>query len=244
MKKALVSYSAGIDSTVLSFLLRDQGYDVTLGTFDDGVANDPDLGLPYYDNSKPIDRDSFFCELLWYQNWYRDNYGFDSVVFRYPHLNLLNATSVSKQGNEEAQFAESIGLNFYIGFKPLMAMMLMSYGAANGYDIVAFGHMPYNSHYEDENPQAFTDLYDYMVKYYGSRIKIPKPVHPFYEAHLNSKEKVILEGYRLGVPFDYTYSCRSGELLPDGRYTHCGKCENCLERKRAFDAIDRRDPAL
>jgi 7-cyano-7-deazaguanine synthase len=48
---------------------------------------------------------------------------------------------------------------------------------------------------------------------------------PFSEG---KKSDLIREGAKLGVPFDVTWSCyRDGDK-------HCGACESCLNRKKAF----------
>ncbi len=44
-------------------------------------------------------------------------------------------------------------------------------------------------------------------------------------------------GLRLGVPFELTWSCYWD------RDEHCGECGSCIERRDAFRAIGREDPA-
>ena len=244
MKKALVSYSAGIDSTTLAFLLREKGYDVTLATFKDGPANDYSLEEDYCNYNEVMDLDSFSKELVWYQNWLSLNFNFKKVIFDFPSLNLFSPIK-SYPGIKETQLAEVNGCKFWVGYKSIMCLMLLSYGAAKNYDIVATGHMPYNNHYVDESLESYNYLSTYMNFAYADRVTIPKLIHPFYEKELNSKEKVLIEAYRLGVPLHYTFSCMINTIrLSCGRWAHCGKCENCLERARGFSAINKIDPAL
>ncbi len=62
------------------------------------------------------------------------------------------------------------------------------------------------------------------------------------------KDKVVELGERLGVPWEYTYSCYAGygfktvggRKLP----VHCGYCSNCRRRKLAFKGAGVDDPSI
>jgi 7-cyano-7-deazaguanine synthase len=62
------------------------------------------------------------------------------------------------------------------------------------------------------------------------------------------KDKVVELGEKLGVPWEYTYSCYSGHSFAevDGRRlpVHCGACSNCRRRKLAFKGAGVKDPSL
>jgi 7-cyano-7-deazaguanine synthase len=50
------------------------------------------------------------------------------------------------------------------------------------------------------------------------------------------KSELFRVGAELGVPFELTWSCyRDGSK-------HCGKCESCVNRKKAFQEADIADP--
>jgi 7-cyano-7-deazaguanine synthase len=55
---------------------------------------------------------------------------------------------------------------------------------------------------------------------------------------INTKSELITEGAKLGVPFVLTWSC-----YLDGKI-HCGKCESCANRKKAFKDAGIIDPTL
>lgn len=50
---------------------------------------------------------------------------------------------------------------------------------------------------------------------------------------LNKKE-IVAEGLKLGVPFEYLWSCY------EGREKMCGKCESCQRTIRAFEKLKKR----
>ena len=50
------------------------------------------------------------------------------------------------------------------------------------------------------------------------------------------KSDLIKEGTKLGVPFEITWSCYRNDAK------HCGKCESCMNRKKAFKEAGVSDP--
>ncbi len=52
------------------------------------------------------------------------------------------------------------------------------------------------------------------------------------------KSDLIREGAKLGVPFELTWSCYTD------RERHCGKCESCMNRKKAFKEAKMPDPTM
>lgn len=62
------------------------------------------------------------------------------------------------------------------------------------------------------------------------------------------KDKVVELGQKLGVPWEYTYSCYAGHGFSEigGRRlpVHCGICSNCRRRKVAFREARVDDPSV
>ncbi|PWJ71929.1 MULTISPECIES: 7-cyano-7-deazaguanine synthase QueC [unclassified Fibrobacter] len=53
-----------------------------------------------------------------------------------------------------------------------------------------------------------------------------------------SKAEVVKKGLELKVPFELTWSCYEGGEKP------CGECGTCIDRARAFEANNAKDPAI
>lgn len=53
-----------------------------------------------------------------------------------------------------------------------------------------------------------------------------------------TKADIVREGLRLKVPYELTWSCYEGTMVP------CGKCGTCLDREKAFRLNHTKDPLL
>jgi 7-cyano-7-deazaguanine synthase len=68
----------------------------------------------------------------------------------------------------------------------------------------------------------------------GARFRIHAPLLKL------AKTDIIRKGQELGLDLSLTHSC----YAPDERGRACGRCDSCLIRKRAFEDLGLRDPAL
>lgn len=69
----------------------------------------------------------------------------------------------------------------------------------------------------------------------GSRRPDLKIVAPLIRL---SKSEIVKLGNKMGVPFEYTWSCYKSDKKP------CLECESCILRKRGFDSAGLIDPIL
>ena len=68
--------------------------------------------------------------------------------------------------------------------------------------------------------------------------KIGTDTEIIIEAPFNNikKSEILKIGSKLGVPYSLTWSCYKNEIK------HCGKCESCINRKKAFLEAELQDP--
>ena len=97
----------------------------------------------------------------------------------------------------------------------------------NGIEIIAIGILKGNP-FPDSSSLFFQKLAQVLSMGLGSSIQV---VAPF--ANL-SKDEVIQQGE--GLPLELTFSC----LAPVGR-NHCGDCNKCAERRKAFALLNKQD---
>ena len=96
----------------------------------------------------------------------------------------------------------------------------------------------YGAHHDDAAGNAYADCSEEFaaamdqamcIGTYGN-IHVVRPL-----INMN-KAQVVAEGFRLGVPYNLTWSCYNG------RAKACGKCGTCLDRVAAFRANGIVDP--
>ena len=68
-----------------------------------------------------------------------------------------------------------------------------------------------------------------------------KIIAPFIK---NDKDEVVKIGKEINVPFELTYSCYQENGFQKNIPIHCGKCENCMLRKKAFYFSAVKDPTI
>ena len=85
-------------------------------------------------------------------------------------------------------------------------------------------------------------VFEYSILTYhtGEKIKVYAPLIEM------TKEEVVRKGAEIGVRFEYTYSCYSGNngKFINGLPVHCGMCSNCKKRKLAFKNANVKDPSI
>jgi len=86
--------------------------------------------------------------------------------------------------------------------------------------------------YPDCRP-GFIQSFEEMQRFALEGVSTIKLYAPFLNY---SKKDIVLEGEKLGVPFEATWSCYKGTNL------HCGRCGTCVERQEAFHLAGIGDP--
>ena len=105
-----------------------------------------------------------------------------------------------------------------------------SYAESIGAEIIIVGWDAEEAATFPDNSKEFLNAFNDLIEI-GSpdKIKIEAPA-----IDLN-KEEIVELGVKVGAPMDLSYSCYAG------REKHCGVCESCMRRKRAFKKLNMKD---
>jgi 7-cyano-7-deazaguanine synthase len=118
---------------------------------------------------------------------------------------------------------------------PFRNAIFLSIAVAYAVSIGA-GKVMYGAHGSDSPhyPDCRKEFYDAFQK--AARLGTETQIEieaPFYNM---KKSEIIMLGAELGVPYEITWSCYLN------RNNHCGACESCINRKRAFTDAGLKDP--
>jgi len=143
---------------------------------------------------------------------------------KYFRSSILEGGEDVPHGDYNEQNMKSTVVPFRNG---IMLSIAVGLAESRGLDTVLIAnHSGDHAIYPDCRP-SFIGAIDAAAKegtYEGVRI-----VSPFCDM---TKREIALEGKKIGVPFEDTYSCY------EGRHSHCGECGTCKERKEALEGFD------
>lgn len=214
MKKSLIVYSGGLDSTTL---LWEYATDIALAVnFNYGSNHNAREAECARRNCKKLGIKLLEIDL--------------DFMSRYFKSSLLEGAEAIPEGNYDDENMRSTVVPFRNGI-----MLSIAAGLAETYGldkILIANHAGDHAIYPDCRP-GFVDAMGRAISegtYEGIRLVAPY-------THL-TKAQIVERGARLGVDYADTYSCYRGQEQ------HCGTCGTCRERKEAFLLANLPDPTV
>lgn len=215
--KAILSYSGGLDSTVLLYKLLQVGWEVRCLSVNYGQRHARELA-----SAQAI------CEKL----------GIERRVADINHLSFLFAGSsqtspeiaVPEGHYEEESMKQTVVPNRNM----VLLSLATAWAVATKSDAVAYAaHAGDHAIYPDCRAEFTEAMEDAMRLCDWHSVKL---MRPFIYPKPMSKADIVRLGAELNVPFTETWTCYKGGAK------HCGRCGTCVERKEAFQLAGVQDP--
>jgi 7-cyano-7-deazaguanine synthase len=211
-KKAISVLSGGLDSTVATSLLA-KDYEVHALTFDYGQRS----------AEVEIKSSMAICEEL----------GMEHTVIKLPWLAQLGKSVLTSEGEipqlkmdelDDKELCDETARKVWVpGRNVVFTAIALSFAEAEGAEKIIVGwDLEEAATFPDNSPE-FLEAFNRLLEI-GSldEVEIEAPL-----IHMN-KEEIVKLGNEIKAPMDLSYSCYIGEEK------HCGTCESCMRRKRAF----------
>ena len=219
MKKAIAVLSGGLDCTVATSVY-DKDYEIHAITFNYGQkAFEQELKA-----SKEI------CARM----------GWTHEVIDLPWLSKISTSSlntdedipeVSADDLDDLKKSGETASSVWVPARnTVFTSIALSYAESVKADIIIVG-------WDAEEAATFPDNSKEFLEKFNELIDVGSPEKIRIEApaiDLN-KEEIVKLGVEVGAPMELSYSCYKG------RQSHCGVCESCMRRKRAFKKIGIKD---
>ncbi len=217
--KAVCLLSGGMDSSTLAYLAKSEGYEICALHLNYGQRTE----------SKELACAQKIATLLEAKDFIAVNVGYFS---QFGESSLTDKKIAVEEFDSERAHVP----NTYVPFRNANLLSIAtSFAEAKDADAIFIGVQSLDySGYPDCRPQfieAFQRVIDLGTKD-TTKIALKTPF-----IHM-TKTDILNVGMKLGVPYEYTWSCYQNEDKA------CGTCGSCHFRKEAFAAIGRQDPIV
>ena len=179
--KVAISASAGLDSTTVAYMLKEQGYDVTLIHFKyDCLAQTREVKAIH----KIAEQGRFDLEFIQMPNVMRGT---------------ITEGTYHKSQIEGTEYA----MDWVSGRNLLMLSILTAWAEANVYGYIAFGGNLEESGAYPDNEQEFGRKFNEILPFATQnkvKIELLQPISTMM------KHEIVKEGVRLNVPYELTWS--------------------------------------
>jgi 7-cyano-7-deazaguanine synthase len=217
MMKAVCLLSGGMDSTTLAYVAKNKGYKILALHLNYGQRTE----------QKELACAQKIAGLLSAEAFVEINIGYFS---QFGASSLTDkAIAIDEFDEEEAHIP-----NTYVPFRNANLLSIAtSFAEAQVADAIFIGVQSLDySGYPDCRPE-FIEAFQKVIALGTKDTTRITLFAPFI--HM-TKTDILREGFRLGVPYEHTWSCYRNEDRA------CGTCGSCHFRKEAFAAVGQTDP--
>lgn len=211
-KKAISVLSGGLDSCVATSVYSEE-YEIHAITFNYGQKS----------FKRELKASKEICEKM----------GFTHEVIDLPWLNKISNSALTSDNEiptlttddlDDLEKCENTASSVWVpGRNIVFSAIATSYAESIGAEIIIVG-------WDKEEAATFPDNSKEFLESFNDMLNIGSPQNIEVKApaiNLN-KDEIVKLGNEINAPMELSYSCYSGDEK------HCGVCESCMRRKRAF----------
>ena len=213
MKRVIVLFSGGMDSTTLLWLCKREFQEVYALSFDYGQKHKVELKY-----AKELAQIAGVKE---------------HILVEVPHYRLIKGSALLEGGPEvpKGEYTQEVPPT-NVPMRNLVFLAIASSFADNlGVEYIAIGVHALDTPYPDCRTEFITAMESAINAGSAYVAKTKRRVHVYAPFLGMSKVDIAKLGKELGVPFEKTYSCYMGTEPP------CGMCATCIQRQEALKAI-------
>lgn len=211
-KKAIAILSGGLDSTVASSYYKDK-YDVHAITFDYGQRS----------VEREVKASRAICRKL----------GLKHSIIKIPWLKTLGKSALTTDKDlpllktnqlDDEEITKSSAEKVWVpGRNVIFTSIGLGFSESENAEIIIVG-------WDKEEAKTFPDNSKEFLKQFNELIAIgsPKNIEIKAPAIDLTKKEIVELGKKINAPMELSYSCYNNYEK------HCGICESCLRRRRAF----------
>ncbi|MDY2744214.1 7-cyano-7-deazaguanine synthase QueC [Methanosphaera sp.] len=219
-KKGITVLSGGLDSTVATSIYAEE-YDLTALTFNYGQQS--------FDQE--VKHAKLLCEKL----------GMHHAVIDLPWLEHISTSSLTSDEKipepsdddlDDYDAALETAKSVWVPARnTVFCSIALAYAESIHAEIIIVGWDYEEAVTFPDNSKDYLDAFNKTIKY-GSfdNIEIKAPLIDM------NKEDIVSKGHEVNAPMELSYSCYTGNEK------HCGVCESCKRRRRAFIKVNIDDP--
>ena len=219
MKKAISVLSGGLDCTVATSVYAKE-YDIHAITFNYGQKSFERELQAAKEICKKMGYEHTIIDLPWLAQISNSSLNTDEEIPQISESELDNLEKSKKTASSVWVPARNM----------VFTAIATSFAESIGAEIIIVG-------WDAEEAATFPDNSKEFLNTFNELIEIGSPENIKIEApaiDLN-KEEIVKLGIEVGAPMELSYSCYAG------RNKHCGVCESCMRRKRAFKRLKVKD---
>ncbi|HDM78668.1 MAG TPA: 7-cyano-7-deazaguanine synthase QueC [Deltaproteobacteria bacterium] len=210
--KAVCLLSGGLDSAVAAAIAKNEGYEIYCLSFNYGQIAAKEIECARSIARALGAREHRIIDV----SFLKDLYGSGVTAL------------LDKNMPMPERFEQSVIVPFRNG---IFISIAAGYAAIIGADVIFYGAQGDDAKFYPDCRQNFVSAISQAVSSgTESKLTLRNPLGD------KTKTEVIKIGAELGVPLELTWSC-----YLDGD-VHCGRCESCRNRKRAFEEAGVKDP--